>query len=486
MKLRDTILALPVVLLLCATMVHAQAQNQDSQPASPVSPLPPMDSGGGNGSGKTPFAAARGVSPAYDPEPISNAQLLPDNNTLSGAQQFGLGSLDHAHSIFDPSISFSELGRISTGTSGLTNPTSSTMFNGIVNFDRTWSRYHLSIGYNGGEIFNMGPASQNSFHNLSVSQQIDWERWHLILRDDFLASPGAAFGGTGMGGPGLIAQYSTMLGSLTNISGQAFVPAETIQTGVVQRYRNSVLGQAEYSFSRRSAFTFSGSYGLLNFPNAGYISSHMFNAQAGYDHLLDPTNSIAILASYGKIDYAGTTTSATNVTAAAAYGRKITGRMAFQVAAGPQQIRVGNGMGKFQHSILWVNSALSYEWRRSGVSLSYTRGFGAGSGVFLGATSNTFSGSGQYRFTRFWTGSVAGGYALNNSLAPAGVATTRFNNWFVGANLGRQVGPHAQINFNYGVQRQNSPAICPVVSCGGNGFQQTFGMTVNWHLRPAG
>ena len=73
------------------------------------------------------------------------------------------------------------------------------------------------------------------------------------------------------------------------------------------RYRNSVLGQAEYSFSRRSAFTFSGSYGLLHFPNAGYVSSHMLNAQAGYDYLLDPRNSIAILASYGKIDYTGTT-----------------------------------------------------------------------------------------------------------------------------------------------------------------------------------
>ena len=114
------------------------------------------------------------------------------------------------------------------------------------------------------------------------------------------------------------------------------------------------------------------------------------------------------------------------------------------------------------------------------------RGLGAGSGVFLGATSNTFSGTAHYQFTRFWTGSVNGGYALNNSLAPAGVATTSFNNWFIGASLGRRVGPHAQVNFNYGLQRQSSPATCPVASCGGTGFQQTFGMTVNWHLRPMG
>ena len=53
----------------------------------------------------------------------------------------------------------------------------------------------------------------------------------------------------------------------------------------------------------------------------------------------------------------------------------------------------------------------------SGVSFSYVRGLTGGSGVFLGATSNTFSGSAHHQFTRYWTGSVNGGYALNNSLA---------------------------------------------------------------------
>jgi len=107
-------------------------------------------------------------------------------------------------------------------------------------------------------------------------------------------------------------------------------------------------------------------------------------------------------------------------------------------------------------------------------------------GVFLGATTNTFSGSGHYQFTRFWAGTVNGGYSLNNSLAPAGAATTQFDNWFMGANLGRRVGPHAQINFSYGASKQNNPATCLVVSCGGTGLQQTFGLSVNWHLRPTG
>ena len=48
--------------------------------------------------------------------------------------------------------------------------------------------------------------------------------------------------------------------------------------------------------------------GFCNFTDAGYVSSHMLNAQAGYDYLLDPKDSIAVLASYGKIDYTGAST----------------------------------------------------------------------------------------------------------------------------------------------------------------------------------
>jgi hypothetical protein len=66
------------------------------------------------------------------------------------------------------------------------------------------------------------------------------------------------------------------------------------------------------------------------------------------------------------------------------------------------------------------------------------------------------------------------------------MTTTSFNNWFLGANLGQRIGQHATINFfNCGLQHQGA-VTCPVDSCGGAGFSQTFGMTLNWHLRPTG
>lgn len=506
MKLRNRNWAVVVALALCASAACAQDQKQDISPIDPNAPIQPMDTTPNVGyANRPPIGVVRGAAASFDPQSYDPAQVTPDQNTLAGAAPFTLGSLQHVRNIFDPAISVSQLGQTTPSATGGAVLTGVTVLSGSLNFNRSGSGSQFSTLYNGGETFNEGygapstysgqASTHSQFHNLAVSQEIDWARWHVLFRDDFMASPGAAFTGQGMGGPGLSAQFSSMLGASLNSFAQAFQPAETVNTGNTMRYRNSILGQAAYSFSRRSAFTFSGSYGLLHFTSTGYFNSTMLDAQAGYDYLLDPSNSIAILASYGKIDYSGTGTttigtgnSTSDYVAALGYGRKITGRLAFQAAAGPQEILFNGagGVGNFHLLFASINSSLNYARRRSGVSLSFVRGLTGGSGVYLGSTSNTFSSSGYYQFTRFWTGTVRGGYSLNNSLAPAGVATTQFDNWFIGANLGRQVSPHAQINFNYGASRQNSPATCLVVNCGGTGLQQTFGMSVNWHLRPAG
>jgi hypothetical protein len=511
MKIRETGWTLVAALVLCTTAAFAQDQKQDTSPIDPNAPLQPLDTTrGGANANRPPIGVVRGANVPDEAQPYDPAQVQPDQNTLAGAAPFTLGSLQHTRNILDPAISFSQLGQTVPGTSGKTVLTGVSVISGSLNFTRTWSEYHFATIYNGGETFNLGydkastffgqTSPHNQFHDLAVTQEAAWARWHVLLRDDFMASPGAAFTGQGMGGPGLTAQFSSMLGASLNSLGQEFQPTETVNTGNAMRYRNSILGQAEYSFSRRSAFTFSGSYGLLHFSGTGYFNNSVVDVQAGYDYLLDPANSIAVLASYGKTDFTGkgisptgTTTigtgnSVTDYVGALAYGRKITGRLAFQVAAGPQEIRFSGvgGAGNFRLLFVSISSALTYERRRSSVSFSYARGLTGGSGVYLGATSNTLSGSARYQFTRFWTGLVNGGYSLNNSLPLAGATTTQFDTWFFGANLARRVGPHAQINFNYGATRQYSPATCLVASCGGTGLQQSFGMSVSWHLRPTG
>ena len=485
MKLREKASWLAVALFACAAT--SLAQDQPQAPDQPISTSPTQSTAPSMGGGYTepPAAAARGVSPAYEPQLYDRSQVSPDSNTLAGAAYLGLGSLRHAHNVTDASISISQLGQDYRGTSGQSNFNGVTLVGGGLHFDRYWSRYQFSTVYNGGESFNYGITKVDyPFHNLSLIQRIEWARWHLILRDDFAASSYAAFTGAGMGGPGLVAQYSSVVASSLSNFSQSFVPSETIETGNATRYMNSVLGQAEYSLSRRSTVTLSASYGLLDFNDARYISSHVVNAQAGFDYQFDPQNSIAFLGGYGKTDYTGTTSSISDILGALAYGRKITGRLAFQANTGPQFIRSMGGTGNFQQWLMSVNSALTYAWRRSSASFVFVRGLTSGSGVVMGSTSDTFSVSASRQFTRNWTGSVTGGYAFNKSLAPAGGATEHFTDWLFGTSLNRQVGRRAQLGFNYGLWEPTFSGTCPVPGCGANGLQQTFGMTVNWHLHP--
>jgi hypothetical protein len=496
MTFRKKTLPLIAALALCATASFAQSQTQGAAPADPSAPLQPLDSNSRTTSPNQPIGAARGVNEPPNSQTYDPSQVTPDPNTLAGATPFTLGSLQHNANVFDPVISFSQLGDYVPGTSGQNVLTGVSVAGGSLNFTHTWREYRFSALYNGGETFNEGIGAASAFfgnepshfqfHNLAVAQEMDWARWRVVLQDNFAASPGATLTSQGMGGPGLAAQLSTTIGSSLNNLSQSFLPSENINTGFVLRYMNGVLGQAEYSISRRSSLTFSGSYGLLHFTGAGYVNSTEVDAQAGYDYQLDPSDSFAFLGSYGKINYTGTGNSTTDYVGAVAYGRKITGRLAFQVSAGPQEIQTAGpgAVGNFHRLFASVNSTLNYGRRRTSVSFSYSRGLSGGSGVYEGATSNTFKGQASYQFTRFWTGAVNGGYSLNNSLAPSGAATTQFDTWFAGANLGRQIGPYVQINFNYGASEQNSPATCPVANCGGIGLQQTFGMTVNWHLLP--
>jgi hypothetical protein len=471
---------------LCVAAVRAQDQKQDPRSVNPIPPISSTNSGGNNGMGGKPAPAARGVNAPYDPQLYDPSQVEPDTATLSGAEVFGVGSLQHARNVFDPFITISSLGESGTiGVVGQTGLHATNILGGGLNFTRTWDRYRLTAAYTGSETIYQGSLPNTAYHNLSVAQDFAWRRWRLYLRDDFTVSPGATFGGSGSGGPGLMGQFSSPLAGSLNSIGQNFLPSQTIETAQANRYQNTALGEVEYSFSRRSAFTLSGAYGILHFTTPGYISSNMVSTQAGYDYQLDAKNSVAVLASYARIDYTGTASPTEGYAAELAYGRKITGQLAFQVSAGPEETSASRpGTGGFRNLTLAANSALTYERRRSGLLVSYSRGLTGGSGLFIGAISNTFSGTLHHQFSRYWSGSVNGGYAFNSSLVPTGVAATTFTNWFVGANAGRRLGRHAQLAFNYGLQKQDNPAVCPVVvGCFATGFQQSFGATLNWHLR---
>src|ERR1700681_258050 len=143
---------------LCVAAVQAQDQKEDPRSVNPIPPISSTNSGG------KPAPAARGVNTAYDTQSYDPAQVEPDTNTLSGAEVFGVGSLQHSRNVFDPSITISSLGQ--TGTIGIVGQTglhATNILGGSLNFNRTWSRYRLTASYNGGETIYQGPLPNASF-----------------------------------------------------------------------------------------------------------------------------------------------------------------------------------------------------------------------------------------------------------------------------------------------------------------------------------
>ena len=150
------------------------------------------------------------------------------------------------------------------------------------------------------------------------------------------------------------------------------------------------------------------------------------------------------------------------------FGRKITARLALQLGAGPQLLHLENFGSSGSRQLSWsAFGALTYNLHHTGYSLSYFHGVTAGSGVFFGSKSDTITGTASHEFIRFWSASVNGGYAINNSLVPIGIFASRFDNWFAGASLNRQIGRQIDVSLSYGFQRQSSGGgICPVLNCG--------------------
>jgi hypothetical protein len=485
LKVKKLAWIMTAALALAVPRVHGQNQAPDSRSVNPTTPLPPMDASGGNRGGAKPVPAARGVSNG-EPEQYDPSQVAPDTNTLAGAQLLGVGSLRQAHNVFDPSISVSLLGQTGVQqTVGQSSVIFTKIFGGSLAFSRVGSTSRFSANYSGGDTLSQPPQLSGQFHNISIAEQITLARWRFSLMDLFVLAPGAAFTGQGMGGPGLVDQFIETNQNSLSMLAQGFAPSQTIQTGPANRYVNTALGEASYSFTRRSAVTVVGSYGVLHFFDSGYVNSHMTTVQGGYDYLLDTKNSIAVIGSYANVAYTGTPTSTTDYKAQFAYGRKITGKLAFQASAGPEEIRAAGTLNGSFHIITGTaNTSLKYEQRRSGTGVIFTRGLSNGSGVFFGAISDVFSGYAHHDFTRSLSAFISAGYAFNKALAPAGIPSISFNDWFFGASLNRRLGRYGSVALNYGVQDQSIPVACPVASCGTPGTGQTFGVSFNWHLRP--
>lgn len=450
-QIARTWVAVTSLLLMSVGAARAQ-QGVGNGPIGPIAPIQ---------SRQMPVPAARSGDINVDP-----AQIRPDTHTLSSIEGLGIGSLGALTSFVDPSFRFTQSG--DNGTASTWNGLSSLGMN--LAFDHSSIRSRLSGFYSGAKVIYFPNSLFNaSYHNLGVAEELRLGRWNFRLREDLMSSPEAAVGG---GTGNLILSSSA---NLQPLAGEA----DTILTQRAKRLSSTTSGEINYYFSRRSILTTTGSYTSLTFPDAGFIDTHQIAARVGYDYLLSPRNSIGLLYDYNRMDFSATTPNLRTDSVKTAFGHKVTGRLAFQVSAGPQQIQYGTG----GRQLGWtLSNNLMYQTHRTQYSLMYTHAIAPGSGVLTGVSTHRIGGSVHYALTQWWSASTTGGYDFNETLAQTSGISNNFGVWHGTASLERNFGRHIHFALNYGLQNQNIDiGACPVTGCDTTALHQTVGMNLEWH-----
>jgi len=451
--------ALPIFSLLCLLCLWLSvAGAQEDRRLKPLTPY-----GGGSDDNSAP-AADDGYQEG----------LTADTRPLSGAQDVTLGSSVRAKDYLVPSLRFVQMADSNalSQTSGSGELQAVSSFSGGLELQRKWRHSQLAVQYAGGGTFYQDAPLNSSFHQFEMAESMTGRRWSLLLSDQLGYSSGASFG---FGVAGLGGNLSSSVGSQPGFGlaglNQAYLPNQSILTSRTSRLSNAALAQVEYHLNSRSSLTASGSYGLLQFLDSGFVSGNQIGFSGGYNHSLNAHDSVAVTYNYSLFRFDDFERRIESHSAELAYGRRLTGRLGLEIAAGPQWTHVEGSPRSFANVFLSGRSTLRYRLHRMELSLNSTHGTSGGSGVLAGAKSHVVQVAVSRDFRR-WAGSFHLGYAHNSGLEERG----SFHSSFLGAQWSRRAGRLTRLFFNYDLQRQTSGA--PRL------LRHVFGLGLQWDFRP--
>ena len=469
------------VLVLFAGVPAAQAQKSDPEtdnaPSQSTPPYPPMVSWADTNETK-----------------MDSEQLTPDQRLLTGVQPLTLGQYAEPHSFLLPSVNAVTQLDISPSNSANGSVSSISYLLGRLDLHHVSGRSEIVLDYAGGGMISAyGNNGNAAIQDLQFSDNIQWQRWSLFVGDEttYLSESPFGFGGVGglgfLGGISQTAPGGALGGSLPFLN-TGLTPSETIPTANVPRLSNTAVFQVGYQISPRSSWTAATSYGLLQFFGAGYIKSNSVLFQTGYNYQLSPVSTIGVLYQFDTFGFANLAPRIYDHLVELSYGRQITGRLGFRIAAGPEIDVFPASLASPSNHLSWtLGSSLNYQVGRSAISLSYDHLLTAGSGVLVGAETNQVQASASRNLSQRWVLLVTMGYARNQGLAQAAADAIEptFKSWYASGQVNHQLRAGASIFFAYGMGLQGTnAATCTSSNCRKNYITEQLSMGLNWGLRP--
>ena len=466
--------------LLSLGTTPACAQNQPAQDTSNPKPA----------ARAYPPVGSVDQDPNVDQDPTP--PLQPDTRPLTGVQDSTLGLPEMGHSYWVPGLLYSNsLSSTALSQSTASGWNSTNYIAGNVSLLQAWSSSQLSVNYSGGGYVATESGQGNGFfHQFGLVQSFKWRRLQFTLLDQFSYLPEAAFGfgaGTGISTPGIGGSLGPVQPGLQN----SYQPSQSIFTSFGTRYSNSVATQAAYTISPRASINIAGSYGILRFEEAGNVDSDDVILSGGYNYSLSQQDTIGILFRYTGYHFLGNPQALEDRVAQAAYGRKITGRLALRLFGGPDLTNFRVPIGGATHQIGGSGGAAlnfaSGPKDLNDLSLSYSHEVGNGSGIQIGSRIDLVQMRLGRQLSGYWHGDFNFGYARNGALGNSGVSQNlqAFNAYYIGAEFRRPLSGSSNLWFGYTAQIQTSnQAVCATGTCGRSYVEQRINLGISWHARP--
>ncbi len=348
------------------------------------------------------------------------------------------------------------------GFYGAGETTSSTNLSGDAAFTSKSENRPFSMLLAGGVLLPNGQGQGTStYWNAAVTQGYITRRWAFNISDSFSFLPQSPT--TGLSGiPGV-----GDLGAVP-VQGPAQGPGGGVLSFSGDRIVNQVNGSVERQLGPVTSISGSGSWSTIHFldDNAG-LDSDGETGSVAVNRRLDARSSASLDAVYTTYSYGSTgaslgypdfQTKGINVS----YQRLLSRGLSMSASAGPLWISSSNSALEPSRLSVAASANLSYSRKLTNVSVGYSRGANAGSGVVPGALSDNVFGSVGHTYGRKWVVSADVGYTHSTSLAEFLVVGSRvtvnevFQTIFAGVQVTRGFGPHWSSYASYSVQHQSS------------------------------
>ena len=414
--------------------------------------------------------------------------FTPDTTPLTGVLNPTLGSPEIQHSYWVPGIQWS-----SSIQSSSYNQTSSNgwlannYLVGNLSLLKVWSGSQLSLNYSGGGFFSTDSTQgSGSYQQMAASQTFQWRRVQIQLLDQFSYLPQTSLGfggGTGLSTPGTGGSTGPVIPGM----GNNYLPNQSIYSAVGPRYSNASVVQLTYAVSPRGSLTMSGSYGFLNFTQAGNVDNQSVTATIGYNYLLNPKDTLGAFYRFSGYHFSGQPDAYGNHSVNLAYGRKLTGRLALQMYGGPSftTSRVSTNGDTMSYGIN-VGASLVLGIHNGGFSLGYNHGISGGSGVLTGSSVDQLTVSANHKLGRVWSGQVNIGYAHNTPIQGFGPSISEaYNTWNFGGGVNRQFGQNTSFGIAYNATLSSySSSGCTGTGCNPSQTYNYITINFQWRARP--